>query len=233
MVAILPALATGALSAAGGFAASNILGGLFGGGGGSSGGGGGGIDFDALQDIIAPPDFLSSYAENQFNVKPRLGPKDLEKYEKAMDKGKIDKYSLLGLYDSGGLDPSDKAYRNILTSTIGRPRGEELADVIGKSMFGGGTPSREQVKDAYKYALVTGSTGSPKDAQQAFASYFAQTPEGMKNRMPSSQELLAGMRYGPLVGTESGVKLFAGTPGMDRMFDRQESARRFRANSFA
>ena len=204
---------------------------MFGGGGGSSGGGGGGIDFDALQDIIAPPDFLSSYTENQFNVKPRLGPKDLEKYEKAMDKGKIDKYSLLGLYDSGGLDPSDKAYRNILTSTIGRPRGEELADVIGKSMFGGGTPSREQVKDAYKYALVTGSTGSPKDAQQAFASYFAQTnPE---HRMPSSQELLAGMRYGPLVGTESGVKLFAGTPGMDRMFDRQESARRFRANSLA
>ena len=71
-----------------------VVGGGGGGGSGSSGGGGGGIDFDALQDIIAPPDFLSSYTENQFNVKPRLGPKDLEKYEKAMDKGKIDKYSL-------------------------------------------------------------------------------------------------------------------------------------------
>ena len=41
MVAFLPALATGALSAAGSFGANKILGGLFGGGGGSSGGGGG------------------------------------------------------------------------------------------------------------------------------------------------------------------------------------------------
>ena len=212
--------------------ASSAFGG--GGGGGSSGGGGGGgIDFDALQDIIAPPDFLSSYTENQFNVKPRLGPKDLEKYEKAMDRGKIDKYSLLGLYDSGGLDPSDKAYRDILTSTIGRPRGEELAGVIGGTMFGGAAPSREQVKNAYKYALVTGSTGSPKDAQQAFASYFAQTPEGMKNRMPSSQELLAGMKYGPLVGTESGVKLFGGTSRTNEMFDRIDGARNYRADKFS
>ena len=47
MVAILPALATGALSAAGGFAASNLLGGLFGGGG-SSGGGGGSFDVSGI-----------------------------------------------------------------------------------------------------------------------------------------------------------------------------------------
>lgn len=229
MVAILPALAGGALTAVGGFGASKLLGGLFGGGGsGSSGGGGGGSMAGALPD---PLPFMEKYLENKFGLDGSLSDKRVNKYIGAMDQGKgFDKYGLQNFMDIYGVDPDSREYFDVVTSTIGRPRGEELAGVIGQTMFRGGTPSRDQIKDAYKYAKVTGSLGSPSDASRAFSSFFAQTPEGMKNRMPSSQELLAGMKYGPLVGTESGSFLFGGTPGMDKMFNRQESARRFRAD---
>ena len=143
-----------------------------------------------------------------------------------MDRCKgFDKCGLQNFMDIYGVDPDSKEYFDVVTSTIGRPRGEELAGVIGQTMFRGGTPSRDQIKDAYKYAKVTGSLGSPSDASRAFSSFFAQTPEGMKNRMPSSQELLAGMKYGPLVGTESGVFQFAGSPRTRQMIDRLDKTR--------
>jgi len=116
---------------------------------------------------------------------------------------------------------------------VKKKEGRELASVIGQSMFGGNEPTRRQVKDAYNFAKVTGNTGSSNQAQQAISSYFAQSPEGMKNRLPSSQELLAGMKYGPLVGTESGVKLFAGTPRTNEMFDRIDGAKNYRADKFS
>jgi len=116
---------------------------------------------------------------------------------------------------------------------VKKKEGRELAGVIGKSMFGGNEPTRRQVKDAYNFAKVTGNTGSSNQAQQAISSYFAQSDKGMKNRLPSSQELLAGMKYGPLVGTESGVKLFAGTPRTNEMFDRIDGARNYRADKFS
>jgi len=115
---------------------------------------------------------------------------------------------------------------------VKKKEGRELASVIGQSMFGGNEPTRRQVKDAYNFAKVTGNTGSSNQAQQAISSYFAQSPEGMKNRLPSSQELLAGMKYGPLVGTESGVKLFAGTPRTNEMFARIDGAKKFRGDKF-
>jgi len=193
MVAILPALATGALTSVGGFAASNLLGGLFGGGGGSSGGGGGG-SFDVSKILPESLPFVDQYLEDQFNL---AGTDDLSDY--------------------------------FATSPVGKKEGRELAGVIGQSMFRGATPTRKQTKDAYKYALLTGNTGTPQEAQQAISSYFAQTPEGMKNRMPSSQELLAGMKYGPLVGTDSGVFLFGGTDRTNKMFDRLDDARSYRS----
>ena len=189
MVAILPALATGALSAAGGFAASNLLGGLFGGGG-SSGGGGGSFDVSGILPESLP--FVDQYLEDQFNL---AGKDDLSDY--------------------------------FATSPVGKKEGRELASVIGQSMFRGATPTRKQTKDAYKFAKLTGNTGSSNQAQQAISSYFAQTnPE---YRMPSSQELLAGMKYGPLVGTDSGVFLFGGTDRTNKMFDRLDDARSYRS----
>lgn len=229
MVAVLPALAGGALSAIGGFGASKILGGLFGGGGGSSGGGGGGLDMKELQKALAAPKFLSGYTEDLFNLDSNFGSGDYDRLLNAMDSGKIDKYQVMNIFGQQGLNPGDKDYFDALTSTIGKKRGKELAGVVGQSMFQGTAPSKSSIKDAYKYALLTGNTGTPQEAQQAMASYFAQTPEGMKNRMPSSQELLAGMKYGPLVGTESGVKLFAGTPRTQAMFDRIDAGRDFRS----
>lgn len=189
MVAILPALATGALSAAGGFAASNLLGGLFGGGG-SSGGGGGSFDVSGILPESLP--FVDQYLEDQFNL---AGTDDLSDY--------------------------------FATKPVRRKEGRELASVIGQSMFRGATPTRKQTKDAYKFAKLTGNTGSSNQAQQAISSYFAQTnPE---YRMPSSQELLAGMKYGPLVGTDSGVFLFGGTDRTNKMFDRLDDARSYRS----
>ena len=80
----------------------------------------------------------------------------------------------------------------------------------------------------YKLATLTGKTGSPQEFSQFASAYMAQTnPE---HRLPSAEELRLGSRYGELVGTPSGVKLFQPTEGMDRMFNRQESARRFRAD---
>lgn len=194
-----------------------------GGGSGSSGGGGGGMDISGV--LPQPLGFMEDYLENKFNLGSTFGSGDYKRLEGAMDAGKLDKYQLMSLYDAQGLDAGDKNYFDALTSTIGKERGKELASVIGQSMFRGATPSRKDVKDAYRYALATGSTGSPKEAQQAFASYFAQTPEGMKNRMPSSQELLAGMKYGPLVGTESGVFQFAGSPRTQDMIARLDKTK--------
>jgi hypothetical protein len=192
MVAILPALATGALTSVGVFAASNLLGGLFGGGGSSGGGGGGSFDVSKILPKSLP--FVDQYLEDQFNL---AGTDDLSDY--------------------------------FATSPVGKKEGRELASVIGQSMFRGATPTRKQTKDAYKFAKLTGNTGSSNQAQQAISSYFAQTPEGMRNRMPSSQELLAGMKYGPLVGTDSGVFLFGGTDRTNKMFDRLDDARSYRS----
>ena len=232
MVAVLPALAGGALSALGGFGASKILGGLFGGGGSSGGGGGMGIDMDEFMGLIAPPEYLSQYVEDQFNLGPPFGANRIDQLQTAVDDNKLDKYQLLNIYDTAGMNLGDKAYFDALTDTVGKKDRRELAGVVGATMFGGEEPTRKEIKAADKYAVATGQTGSPKEAQQAYSTYFAQTPKGMKNRMPSSQELLAGMKYGPLVGTESGVKLFGGTPRTNEMFDRIDGARNYRADKF-
>ncbi len=206
----------------------------FGGGSGSSGGGGGmGIDMDEFMNLIAPPDYLSSYVEDQFNLAPPFGSKRIGQLENAVDQNKLDKYQLLNLYDTSGMNLGDKAYFDALTDTVGKKDRRELAGVVGATMFGGVEPTRKQIKAADKYAKATGQIGSPKEAQQAYSTYFAQTPQGMANRMPSSQELLAGMKYGPLVGTESGVKLFAGTPRTNEMFDRIDGAKNYRADRFS
>ena len=118
------------------------------------------------------------------------------------------------------------------TNRVKKTEGRELAEVIGQSMFRGATPTRKQVKDAYSFAKLTGNTDSSNQAQQAISSYFSQTPEGMKYRLPSSQELLAGMKYGPLIGTESGVKLFAGTDRTRDMFGRLDQGRNFRRKNY-
>jgi hypothetical protein len=204
------------------------VGSVFGGGGGSSGGGGG-MDMKALQKALAAPKFLGDYTENLFNLDSNFGSGDYDRLLNAMDAGKVDKYQVMNIFGQQGLNAGDKDYFDAMTSTIGKKRGRELASAVGQSMFRGATPTRKQTKDAYKYALLTGNTGTPQEAQQAISSYFAQTPEGMRNRMPSSQELLAGMKYGPLVGTDSGVFLFGGTDRTNKMFDRLDDARSYRS----
>lgn len=230
MVAVLPALATGALTSAGGFAASKLLGGLFGGGGGGSSGGGGGLDMGRLQEALTAPQFLSAYTDDLFNLDSDFGSVETNRLLNAMSNPKkgLDKYQVMNILGQQGFDSGDKPYFEALTSTIGKKRGKKLAGAVGKAMFRGEDPSRKSIKDAYKYAALTGATGTPKEAQQAMASYFAQTPMGLKNRMPSSQELLAGMKYGPLVGTDSGVFLFGGTDRTNAMFDRLDAGRAFR-----
>lgn len=202
---------------------------LFGGSSGGSSGGGGGMNMKDLQKALAAPEFLSSYTEDLFNLDSNFGSGDYDRLLNAMNAGKIDKYQVMNIFGQQGLNPGDKDYFDAMTSTIGKPRGLELADVVGQAMFRGATPTRKQTKDAYKYALLTGNTGTPQEAQQAMSSYFAQTPTGMKNRMPSSQELLAGMKYGPLVGTDSGVFLFGGTDRTNKMFDRLDDTRSYRS----
>ena len=226
MVLMLPALATGALTAAGGFGASKLLGSLFdgGGSGSSGGGGGGGLDMEELQKALAAPQFLSDYTQDLFNLDSNFDSGD---YLDAMNAGDIDKYQVMNIFDQQGLSPGDKDYFDAITSTIGKERGEELAGIVGQAMFRGTAPSESSIKDAYQYALLTGNTGSPQEVQQATASYFAQTnPEFSA---PSSEQLLAGMKYGELVGTDSGVKLFAGTPRTQAMFDRIDAGRDLRS----
>jgi hypothetical protein len=212
------------------------VGSLFGGGGsGSSGGGGGGSSgktINPMDYLPETPAFVDSYLSDMFGVQKGgfFDRGTQKKFQRAVDDNKFDKNSLLALYDRAGLDPSSAGYQQALTDTIGKKNAFEIAGLMAPQMYGGGTASRKEIKDMYKLATLTGKTGSPQDFSQFAASYMAQTPEGKKNRMPSGQELLLGSRYGPLVGTESGSFLFGGTPGMDRMFNRQESARRFRAD---
>ena len=223
---VIPGVGTG-LGATIGGGLGTAAGGLFGGGGsGSSGGGGGVLDMEELQKALAAPQFLSDYTQDLFNLDNNFDSGD---YLDAMNAGDIDKYQVMNIFDQQGLSPGDKDYFTALTSKIDEERGEELAGIVGQAMFRGTAPSESSIKDAYQYALLTGNTGSPQDAQQAMASYFAQTPEGMKNMAPSSEQLLAGMKYGELVGTDSGVKLFAGTPRTQAMFDRIDAGRDFRS----
>ena len=222
--------ATGVPHLAGLGAVVGGLGGLFGGGGGSSGGGG--MDMEALQKALAAPKFLGDYTKNLFDLDSDFGSVEYGRILNAMNnprKGDLDKYQVMNIFGQQGLDAGDKKYFDVMTSTIDKPTGLELAGTVGKSMFRGAKPTRKEAKDAYKYALLTGNTGTPEEAQQAMSSYFAQTPTGMKNRMPSSQELLAGMRRGPLVGTDSGVFLFGGTDRTNKMFDRLDDARAYRS----
>lgn len=215
-----------------------VLGGVssFGGGGGSgsSGGGGGGSSnaVNPMDYLPETPAYIDSYLSDMFGVqKGGFFNRDKQKdFQRAIDSNKLDKYSVMNLYDAAGLDPSSPGYQQALTDTIGKKNAFEIAGLMAPQMYGGGTASRKQIKDMYKLATLTGKTGSPQEFSQFATAYMSQTPEGKKNRLPSGQELLLGSRYGPLVGTESGSFLFGGTPGMDRMFNRQESARKFRAD---
>ena len=231
----LSGAATGVPHLAGIGAAVGGIRGLFGSGGGSGssgGGGGSGKTINPMDYLPETPAFVDSYLSDMFGVqKGGFFDRGTQKqFQRAVDSNKLDKYSLMNLYDTAGLDPSSAGYQQALTDTIGKKNAFEIAGLMAPQMYGGGTASRKEIKDMYKLATLTGKTGSPQDFSQFAASYMAQTPEGKKNRMPSGQELLLGSRYGPLVGTESGSFLFGGTPGMDRMFNRQESARRFRAD---
>ena len=231
----LSGAATGVPHLAGIGAAVGGIRGLFGSGGGSGssgGGGGSGKTINPMDYLPETPAFVDSYLSDMFGVQKGgfFDRGTQKKFQRAVDSNKLDKYSLMNLYDTAGLDPSSAGYQQALTDTIGKKNAFEIAGLMAPQMYGGGTASRKEIKDMYKLATLTGKTGSPQDFSQFAASYMAQTPEGKKNRMPSGQELLLGSRYGPLVGTESGSFLFGGTPGMDRMFNRQESARRFRAD---
>jgi hypothetical protein len=207
------------------------VGSLFGGGGsGSSGGGGGSGKTINPMDYLPETPFVDDYLSGMFGVQKGgfFDRGTQKKFQRAVDSNKLDKYSLMNLYDIAGLDPSSAGYQQALTDTIGKKNAFEIAGLTSPLFMGGGTASRKEIKDMYKLATLTGKTGSPQEFSQFASSYMAQTnPE---HRLPSGEELRLGSRYGPLVGTESGSFLFGGTPGMDRMFNRQESARRFRAD---
>jgi len=220
---IWPAIAGAAVSTGLGFGLNKLFGG--GGGSGSSGGGGG---FSNPYDFLPEQrPYINTYLDDMFGVPDLDSNFDSGDYLDAMNSGDIDKYQVMNIFGQQGLNPGDKDYFDALTSTIGKKRGKELAGVVGQAMFQGNAPSKSSIKDAYQYALLTGNTGTPQEAQQAMASYFAQTnPEFSA---PSSEQLLAGMKYGELVGTDSGVKLFAGTPRTQAMFDRIDAGRDLRS----
>ncbi len=219
-----------------GTAAGAVIGGvgslLGGGGSGSSGGGGGssGTAINPMDYLPETPAFVDSYLSDMFGVQKGgfFDRNTQKKFQEAVNSNKFDKYSLMTLYDTAGLDPSSAGYQQALTDTIGKKNAFEIAGLMAPQMYGGGTASRKEIKDMYKLATLTGKTGSPQEFSQFASAYMAQTnPE---HRLPSAEELRLGSRYGELVGTPSGVKLFQPTEGMDRMFNRQESARRFRAD---
>lgn len=222
MVAILPALATGALTSAGGFAASQLLGGLFGGGGGSSGGGGGGaFDFEnVLPEPYGPAmDFLGGY----FGDNPGLGQEDFDDFGKAVDKGRLDKYSALGLYGSMGVDPSEQGYKDMLFDKITKKQGFDIGRSVGKQMgaFSGIAPDDDKLKDLYKLGKKTGKTGSGSE----FSNFVAQSLSMDPNyRMPSGQEYLTGMKYGPLVNV-GGTMMFKATPATKNRMARQQQGK--------
>ena len=218
MVAVLPALAGGALSAIGGFGASKILGGLFGGGGGGSSGGGGGSMAGALPEPYGPAQgFLEDYFDN-FGVPKAFGPKDFKQFQKAIDRGNIDKYTALGLYDTAGISPADKSYQNVLFDTVKEADAKNITGLLGKQFgaFSGVSPGDKEISELYELGKLTGKTGSP----QEFSNFITQTLSmDPRYRQPSGQELLAGMKYGPLVNV-GGTMQFKASPRSQRMFDK-------------
>lgn len=224
MVAVLPALATGALTSLGGFGASKLLGGLFGGGGDDRSGGGGKFDFESILPKSYGPadDFLEDYFGNMsgFSTTKPYGPRDFDNFEKYVNKGIVDKYDVLNKYGSMGVDPSSQDYKDILFDKITKNQGLNIAGLVGKQMgaFSGIAPDDAKVRELYKLGKRTGKVGSGAEFSNFVAQSLAMDPN---YRTPSGQEYLAGMRYGPLVNV-GGTMMFKATPETRKRMARQE-----------
>lgn len=234
MVAILPALAGGALTAVGGFGASKFLENIFGGGGsGSSGGGGGGFSnpYDFLPEQRP---YINTYLSDMFGVSDvPLASTDLqERLLKRVDQGKLGKEELANLYRQAGLDDvGNKGYFDALTDTMKKSDAQEFASLLGTQIYQGNTPSKQEIKDVYKLGKLSGNLGSPEQFGRFAGSYFSQAkPE---YRQAKDNELTASMQFGELVGTPTGGKLFKPTESRIARRDKAAAAEQFRANEMA
>ena len=235
MVAILPALAGGALTALGGFGASSLLDSLFGRGGSGSSGGGGGFSnpYDFLPEQRP---YINTYLDDMFGVPDvPLASTDLqERLLKRVDQGKLGKQELANLYRQAGLDDvGNKGYFDALTDTMKKSDAQEFASLLGTQIYQGNAPSKQEIKDVYKLGKLSGNLGSPEQFGRFAGSYFAQTPEGLEKRLATPNELTASMQFGELVGTPTGGKLFKPTESRIARRDKAAAAEQFRANEMA
>lgn len=211
---IWPAIAGAAVSTGLGFGLNK----LFGGGGGGSPGGGGGSMAGALPEPYGPAqDFLEKYFGN-FGVPKPFGDRDFNMFEKAIDRGNIDKYTALGLYDTAGISPSDEKYQNVLFDTVKESDAKNITGLLGKQlgMFSGVSPGDKEIGELFELGKLTGKTGSPQEFSNFIAQSLSMDP---RYRQPSGQELLAGMKYGPVVNV-GGTMQFKANPRSQRMFDK-------------
>lgn len=216
---IFQALAPMVLPAIAGSATTFGLNKLFGGGGGGSSGGGGGSMAGALPKPYGPAqDYLRAYFDDNFGVPKPFGDRDFNEFERAIDRGNIDKYTALGLYDTAGVPASDKEYQDVLFDTVKESDAKNIAGLLGKQlgMFSGVSPGDDEINELFELGRLTGKTGSPQEFGNFIAQSLSMDP---RYRQPSGQELIAGMKYGPLVNV-GGTMQFKASPRSQRMFDK-------------
>lgn len=226
MVLVAPALATGALTAAGGFAANKLLGGLFGGGG---GGGGSSVDPSKLQMELMDKvlgyksdttEFLDDYVNNVFMdaEKDYLdSPRSRDYFDNvfgAVQSGDLDYYTAQNLFSSAYKPNSEfysTDYGKFLEYDIGKKNMNQIAqDAFSTNLMRPGTAA--EIQSLRKLAGTMGMDKSPMQFASFANSQVASSLEGQDKGpyTPAEQQLAA--RYGGFSRNPDGSKRYTVNP---------------------
>ena len=215
-------------------AASSLIGGGSSGssGGGSGGYGGGGGGMMGFQ-LPPPNQFAMEYMKQNFFDPSDIGFTDnpgsnsfANTLLTGIDNNKLDKYQAFNQLGASGVNMQDpdllnsKAYRDLMTDTVGKAEGKDMSAGFAKLLYGNeGITNREQ-QDIYDLAKSLGKTGSTQDLSDFTTAYMSQTAKGLRNRMLSPDEQRLATQYGGAVFDDKGSMFFTPTTAQKRRGDR-------------
>ena len=213
MVAILPALLTGAATSAGGFAASKLLGGLFGGNKSSSSSRGGSDPYQAQMQMLEKflnyesptTNFLDNYVNNIFmdstnDYKDSLRSQNYaDNIFGAVESGDMDFYDAQAAFSTAFKPNSEfyatDRYGRFLQSDIGNQNMDQIAqNAFSTNLMRQGT--NKEIKALRQQARVLGLDKTPMEFSSFVNSEIASSFEGRgkSDYTPGERQLAA--RYG-------------------------------------
>ena len=212
MVAVLPTLLGGALSSAGGFAASKLLGGLFGGGRSRSSSGGGNpykAQMQMLQKFLnyesPTTNFLDNYVNNIFMDASKDYNDSLRSQNYAdnifgaVESGDMDFYDAQAAFSTAFKPNSEfyatNKYGKFLQSDIGNPNMDQIAqNAFSTNLMRQGT--NKEIKALRQQARVLGLDKTPMEFSSFVNSELASSFEGRGKSDYTPREREQAARYG-------------------------------------